>query len=285
MTVHEHVAAARERLREAGLRPTEAELSARALAQHALGWNTTQLLADGRGAAPTGFDAAYAGLVARRARREPLAYIVGRREFWGLSFEVSPAVLIPRPETELLVEAVLQRFPDGAAFDIADVGTGSGCVAIAIAHERHAATVTATDISEEALAVASRNAAALGVAGHVRFVAGDLLAPLTGLFDVIAANPPYVVDRSRPALQPEVRDHEPDVALFGGGDGLQLIERLVNGAPALLREGGWLMFEFGYGQDLEVEELLARSPELTFVELRRDLQGIARTAIAQKRQT
>jgi release factor glutamine methyltransferase len=192
-------------------------------------------------------------------------------------------VLIPRPATELIVEAVQELFPDRAVpLRIADVCTGCGCVAVAIAHERPSVLVTATDISQPALAVARRNAARHGVSDRVSFSQGDLLDGIGGTFDAIVANPPYVIDRARPALQPEVRDHEPSVALFGGIDGLGLVARLIATAPERLRSGGYLIFEFGLGQDVEIEDLLAASPELTLVDLRRDLQGIARTAIARR---
>jgi release factor glutamine methyltransferase len=153
---------------------------------------------------------------------------------------------------------------------------------VAIAHERPTATIRGSDISRPALEVARRNAARHGVSGRVTFTHGDLLDGVTGMFDAIVANPPYVIDRARPALQPEVRDHEPSLALFGGVDGLALVARLVAAAPAHLRAGGYLIFEFGLGQDLEVEALIEASPELSLVGLRRDLQGIARTAIARR---
>ena len=214
----------------------------------------------------------------------PLAYIVGAREFWGLDFEVSPAVLIPRPSTELIVEAVLDRFPDrDAALKMADVCTGCGCVAVAIAHEWRRASVAATDISTEALDVAQRNARRHGVWERVVFHETDLLDGVDGPFDAIVANPPYVVDCAAAALQPEVRDHEPAVALFGGVDGLSLVTRLVADAPRRLRSGGSLIFEFGFGQDVEIEDLLAASPDLELVDVRRDLDGIARTAVARRK--
>ena len=283
MTIHAHVSAARLRLRQAGITPTESDLDARLLAQHVLGWTTERFLSDAREPVPDGFTPHYESLVARRVTREPLAYIVGVREFWGLELEVTRDVLIPRAATELIVEALQELFPDRAVpLAVADVCTGCGCVAVAIAHERPSAEVIATDISRPALEVARRNAARHGVADRVVFTHGDLLEDVAGSFDAIVANPPYVIDRARPALQPEVRDHEPSVALFGGHDGLSLVARLIAGAPARLRSGGYLIFEFGLGQDVEVEDLIEASPELTLVGLRRDLQGIARTAIARR---
>jgi release factor glutamine methyltransferase len=151
-----------------------------------------------------------------------------------------------------------------------------------LAAERPAARVTATDISDVALDVARRNAFRHGVGGRLRFHRADLLQGVAGLFDVIACNPPYVAEGDRPALQPEVRDYEPDVALFGGSDGFRLVERLVKSAAASLRTGGHLLFEFGLGQDERVESLVAETEMLSLVELRRDLQGIARTAVVRR---
>ncbi|HEV8346356.1 MAG TPA: peptide chain release factor N(5)-glutamine methyltransferase [Vicinamibacterales bacterium] len=282
-TVHSRIAAARQRLRDAGLSSREADLAARVLAEHALGWAAERLLTDGGDAEPADFASRFDALVARRAAREPLPYIVGHREFWNLDFEVTPAVLIPRPETELIVEAALDIVAPGADATIADLCTGCGCVAIALARERPLARVIATDISEGALAVARRNARRLGVADRIEILNGDLLEPITGTCDVIVANPPYVAAGVRPALQPEVRDHEPNLALFGGDDGLGMIERLVRDAPARIRAGGSLVFEFGFGQDEEIEQMIAQSRDLTLIDLKRDLQGIARTAITRRR--
>jgi len=277
------VASARHRLREAGLCEVEADLSARLLAEHVLGWDATRFLTLGDSSEPPDFRDRYDQLVDRRAGREPLAYITGHREFWGLDLEVSSAVLIPRPETELVVEAALEIVKARSnAPRIVDACTGSGCIAVAIAHAAPTATVVATDISKVALAIARRNAERHGVAHRIQFVAGDLLRPIGERCDLIVANPPYVVDRAAPALQPEVRDHEPAVALFGGSDGVRVIARLIEDAPAHLISGGHLIFEFGLGQDEEVEQLVAESPDLRLIELRRDLQDIARTAIARR---
>ena len=200
-----------------------------------------------------------------------------------MTFEVSPAVLIPRPETELIVEAALELYPDAnAALSIADVCTGSGCLAVALAHERPRATLVATDVSAEALDVARRNGTRLGVSGRVRFLLTDLFRDVEGSFDLIVANPPYVRQGDRVSLQPEVRDHEPAVAIFAQDDGLSIIRGLIEQSAAHLNAEGILMFEFGFGQDVEVEQLIADAPELTLIGLKRDLQGIARTAVAKK---
>ena len=283
-TIHERVAAARQQLREAGISIDEADLDARLLAEHILGWDATQFFTSANGPEPDDFQTAYVGLVERRARREPLAYITGRQAFWDLVFEVSPAVLIPRPESELIVEAALELYPSSTGvLAIADVCTGSGCLAVALARERSAARVVATDISGAALDVARRNAERLGVADRIEFVRGDLVDPVADPVDLIICNPPYVATRDRTGLQPEVRDHEPEIALFGGSDGLQIITRLVERAPTRLRTGGYLIFEFGFGQDEAIETLIGNAPGLRMLELRRDLQGIARTAVAERR--
>jgi release factor glutamine methyltransferase len=248
-----------------------------------LGWSAEQFVTSAAEPEPPDFAPRYEELVRRRIGREPLAYIMGRQEFWGLSFEVSPAVLIPRPETELIVEQALSLLTRGAnGSTVADLCTGSGCVAVALATEIDGVQITATDISQAALDVARRNAARHGVADRIELRCADLLAGLSGPFDLIACNPPYVADGDRRGLQPEVRDHEPGVALFGGPDGFHVLERLVEGAAAYLRPGGHLLFEFGLGQDERVESLVGRADRLSLVELRRDLQGIARTAVVER---
>ena len=280
-TIREYVAAASDRLRDAGI-DAAANLDARLLAQHVLGWEAAQLLTSAGDVPPDSFPAHFEALVARRAAREPLAYITGHKEFWNLQFEVTPAVLIPRPETELIVEAALALVPPRQLFTMIDVCTGSGNVAVAVAHDRAGARIVATDVSGGALEVARRNAARHGVQDRVHFVEADLFDDVSGPVDLVTANPPYVAEHSEPGLQPEVGEHEPRVALFGGIEGLAVIERIVHDAPPLLRPGGHLVFEFGYGQDVEIEDLINSSPNLTLLELKRDLQGIARTAVCRR---
>jgi release factor glutamine methyltransferase len=272
---------ARDRLRQAGLSSVESDLSARLLAQHVLGWSTEQFLIDARGAEPDGFAHRYDALIARRAAREPLAYITGVREFWGLSFEVTRDVLIPRPETELIVEAALEVLDAAHPVAVGDICTGSGCLAIAIASARPLAAVLASDISESALAVARRNAERHGVADRIHFEHADLLRGIDSQFDLIVANPPYVRELDVRGLQPEVRN-EPAVALFAGPDGLDAVARLVDEAAHCMRPGSYLIFEFGLGQEIEVEDLIERAPGLSLVELRRDLLGIARAAVVRR---
>ncbi|WP_027484501.1 peptide chain release factor N(5)-glutamine methyltransferase [Rhodanobacter sp. OR87] len=200
----------------------------------------------------------YAALVERRAAGEPVAYVTGRRGFWSLDLEVSPATLIPRPETELLVELALQRLPPDAACSVADLGTGSGAIALAIARERPRARVVATDASAAALAVARRNAQRHAL-GNVAFVHGDWLAPLAGQhFDLIASNPPYIEAADPHLAQGDLR-FEPVSALASGDDGLDAIRCIVDGARAHLVPGGWLLFEHGWNQGDAVRALLAHA--------------------------
>jgi release factor glutamine methyltransferase len=209
------------------------------------------------------------------------------REFWGLDFHVSPAVLIPRPETEFVVEEALallrgsQETDANGPLRVADIGTGSGCIAVSIAHDCAAARVVATDISADALVVARENAARHGVEERVTFVQTQYLDGIDRTFDLIAANPPYVRDRDKPALSPDVR-HEPDVALFGGATGLRDIKAVLSAAARSLRPGGWFVMEFGFGQEDDVRALLARTEGLRLDHLRADLQGLPRTAIMQR---
>ncbi len=285
-TVHERVAAARQTLGAAGIGALEAASSARVLAQHVLGWDTPPAISrPATSPSQGGFADRYEALVARRAAREPAAYITGRKEFWDMSFEVSQAVLIPRPETELIVEAALEILAAGPRqhLEIADACTGCGNLAVALAHELGHVSIVATDISADALAVAQRNAAQHGVADRIRFVQANVLEGVDGPFDLIVANPPYVKRGDRPALQPEVRDHEPGVALFGGVTGTELVAVVVGQAAGRLQRGGSLMFEFGFGQEMVAEALIAATPGLTLIGLRRDLQGLARMAVARRR--
>jgi release factor glutamine methyltransferase len=297
-TLHRRIQDARRRFEQAGIEPREAALDADVLARHALGgWERGQLLMRQHDGCPAGFAAVFEALVARRERREPTGYIIGHREFWELDIEVDASVLVPRPETELLVEEALSRLSpaDGNGTDtgpedrigmasrphIADVGTGSGCIAIALARWLPAAVVTAIDASGAALAVARRNAVRHDVADRVRFLRGDLLEAAGGPFDAIVSNPPYVPAGDIAGLQPEVRDHEPRAALAGGEDGLDLIRRLVPAAAAALRPRGWLLFEFGFGQERGVRDVIAAEPRLELVEIRPDLAGIPRVAVAR----
>jgi release factor glutamine methyltransferase len=274
------IADARRRLESAGIDTNEAALDARLLAQHVLGWDAARLLTHETEAAPDDFRDSFTALVARREAREPLAYVTGQKEFWNLRFVVTPKVLVPRPETELLVESALQLFPDrDVSFSAADAGTGSGCIAVVLAKERPRAVILATDLSPGALAVARLNAGRHGVAHRIEFLETDLLEGAPEPFDLIISNPPYVPSIDGPALQPEVRDYEPAVALFAGDDGLAAIRRLITESVLRLNPDGLLVFEFGFGQEPAIVQLVAATPGLRLREIRKDLQGIPRAAI------
>jgi release factor glutamine methyltransferase len=228
--------------------------------------------------------ARYAALIDRRLSGEPIQYILGETEFYGLPFRVTRDVLIPRPETEHLVEKVIEiagRMGDTLhAPRIVDVGTGSGAIAVALAHELPRAHVTAVDLSAPALAIAQENAKRNGTA--VRFLRGDLLAPLAGeQFEIVVSNPPYVPAADRASLAVEVRDYEPALALFAGDDGLDVYRRLIPAAFDVLAPGGSLVLEIGYGQEQAITALLARS-KFSQIEFFPDLQGIPRVACAQR---
>ena len=257
--------------------PDDARLDAEVLARHALGWDRARLIADGQEAMPPDVDRNYSGLIERRATHEPVAYITGHREFWGLEFVVSPDVLIPRPETEFIIEAVCELRRDrNAVRRIVDVGTGSGCLAVSLAHEFPAARVVATDVSIAALRVAAGNVRKHGVEQRVRLVCGDLLEAIGGGIDVIVANPPYVP--ANVALSLDIVRFEPAVALYSGVEGLDLVRRLVQSARSRLTADGVFAMEFGYGQDDAVREL-ALEAGWSAIETKDDLQGIPRVAV------
>ena len=211
----------------------------------------------------------------------PLQYIVGRQEFWGRYFTVNPSVLIPRPETEYIVEVVLEKRQPQKSQALLDVGTGSGCIAVTLALEMSGATVFAADISEAAVRVARQNATTLGA--HVNFVCMDVLDALSGHFDFIVSNPPYVRRDDITRLQREVREHEPHVALFSPEDELAIYRRLVTGAEQILNSGGYLVMEIGLGMDEKVMELFG--PGWQTLPTKTDLQGIPRTVIGQRSHT
>ena len=277
-TLHEQIARARDALAAAGIDPSEASLDAELLARFVLGWDRAHLLAALRDPAPDTFDDRFEPLVARRVRREPVSLITGVREFWGLDFEVTPDVLTPRPETELIVEEAIARLPRARAALIADVGTGSGCLAVALATELRRARFIATDISGPALNVARRNAARHGVATRIDFRRTDVLDGIDDVFDVIVSNPPYVATAEADVLPIEVIGHEPPVALFGGADGLDVYRRLFAAAAARLAAAGRLIVEVGYEQHDRVNAL-AKRHGWTLGHSRRDLQGIVRTLV------
>jgi release factor glutamine methyltransferase len=299
-----------------------ARLDAEVLLAFALQIDRTALYARLHSASDAALERRFDALVERRSRREPIAYITGTQEFWSLQFAVNPAVLIPRPETELLVEIVKEKcggaevrrcggtapatvelsgtaggppaprvFGGGSSrtsapphlrtpLSIADLGTGSGCIAIALARELPTAQIVALDVSADALAVASANAAAHGVADRIAFRHSDLFASLVPdeRFDVIVSNPPYC--RPDDPTSPEVA-FEPRAALMAGSDGLAVIRRLLSAVPQRLRPGGWLVMEFGRGQDADVRADAAAAG-LTDIAIRADLAGIPRALVARR---
>lgn len=259
-------------LRESGL----AAVDARVLLRYVLGWSPAQLASRTEVSVAPPLVEAFAALAARRASGEPVAYIIGEREFYGLMFKVTPAVLIPRPETELLVELALERIPADAPCRVLDLGTGSGCVALTIASQRPQSRVTATDCSRDALAVASANARALDV-HNVEFVCGDWFDALAGRrFDLVVSNPPYIAAGDAHLGEGDLR-FEPRGALMAGVDGLESIRRIVRGAAAHLAVGGWLLIEHGYDQAQACRELLDDAG-FGSVLSRCDLAGIARVS-------
>jgi release factor glutamine methyltransferase len=265
-------------LREARARidPVDAEF----LLVHVLDRPRSWLFAHRDDVAPAGVAEAFAALVARRAQGEPVAYLTGRRGFWRFDLAVTQATLIPRPETELLVELALARLPADRAVRIADLGTSSGAIALALAHERPRAQVLASDASAQALAVAQANAQALALA-NVGFREGDWFAPLAGeRFDLIASNPPYIALGDPHLGEGDLR-HEPAAALSSGADGLDAIRRIAADAPRHLRAGGWLLLEHGWDQGAAVRDLL-RAAGFVEVATERDLEGRDRVTLGRK---
>ena len=296
--------------------PDRARRDAETLLLHHIGKNKAWLMAHGEEEFAGCSSIGYATLLERRRKGEPIQYIVGECEFWGMPFRVTPDVLIPRPETEHLVEKILElangdldsetgetvdpikkvgapSIPrslrngwdtknPAQPFRILDVGTGSGAIIIALASQLPNATLTAIDISESALSIARQNGTRNNVAERIRFLQGDLLAPVAEeKFEIIASNPPYVPDTDRALISVEVREHEPHVALFGGHDGLEIYRRLVPAAYSALVPGGYLVFEFGFSQQPNIESLLAAAG-FQQIEIVHDLQGIPRIASARR---
>ena len=268
------LAAARTRLAAAGIE--EPALDARILLAGATGTSVERIV--GWPETPLDVDAArrFDELVGRRAAREPIARILGRKEFWSLDLALGPDTLVPRPETETLVEAALAAMPaPGRAWRILDLGCGSGCVLLALLAERRAASGLGIDAAAGAVAVARANAAALGLAPRAAFRVGDWLAGVAERFDVVVANPPYVATGEIAGLAREVRDHDPRAALDGGPDGLDAYRAIASGLPSVLAAGGTALFEVGAGQAGAVEAILAR-PGLMVTARRRDLAGVER---------
>ena len=270
---------ASQELDEAGV--ADARREAGSLLSHVIRRDRTFLIAHAEDLLNESDLRSFESAVTRRATGEPAQYITGTQDFFGRAFRVTPDVLIPRPETELLVEAALQVMNEGA--NVCDVGTGSGCIAITLLCEREHARAVAIDISEAALDVARQNARALLVEDRIELVKSDCFSELDNQrkFDLIISNPPYVSERAVPGLQREVRDHEPLVALTPGADGLSVIRRLLKESPAFLRDNGYLLMEIGFDQGETVQQLIDPNA-WTLKEIRPDLQGIPRIVVLQK---
>ena len=265
-----------------GPHPERAHLDAEVLLQCVAKKNKAWLLTHGEEELANEAAIRYNKQIARRLRGEPIQYITGETEFYGLPFRVTPAVLIPRPETEHLAETVLALAAGFSRPRIVDVGTGSGAIAVALAHHLPQAEITAIDLSEAALPLERENAGLNEVSGRIRFLHGDLLAPVAGAhFDCVVSNPPYVPESDRASLAVEVRDHEPALALFAGSDGLAVYRRLIPAAFAALVPGGFIALETGAGQSAAVRELLTAAGfrQIDFIP---DLQNIPRVATARR---
>jgi release factor glutamine methyltransferase len=268
------------RLRKAAAQDSAAtaSLDAELLLAHALGTSRARLRSHPDETPDAAQSKRYAALLERRAAGEPLAYVIGRKDFWSLRLAVTPAVLVPRPETELLVERALALRVESFG-SVADLGTGSGAIALALASERAEWQVAATDISVDALATARTNAAALGL-GRVEFLHGSWFEPLTGrLFDLIVSNPPYIAQDDRALMDPALK-HEPRIALTPGADAMACLRAIILSAPQYLERHGWLLLEHGANQAAEVaSELVARG--FRHVRSHRDLAGHERMTEAQ----
>jgi release factor glutamine methyltransferase len=287
MDVRAALKAAMHRLREA--RVPSHTLAAELLLMHTLGRDRAWLYAHHEEPLDAPAAEEYFALIAQRAAGTPTQYLTGHQEFWGLDFEVAPGVLIPRPETEHVIEVALERLGPASreqALRIADVGTGSGCIAVALAKELPRATLFATDISAPALAIAGRNAARHGVAERIQFLECNLLEGVGArlaapCFDLIASNPPYIAHEEAAGLPTDVRDHEPHQALFGGTTGAEIYPQLIAQSATRLRPGGWLVVELGYNS-LPLVHPLLDSQAWTGVTVTNDLAGTPRVLAASK---
>lgn len=280
------VAWARQSLAHAGVESAEQETLW--LLEHALGRQSHRLASDAKEPISAEMWARAASLVSRRAAREPLQYILGTQEFCGLEIQVSPAVLIPRPETELLVQEVVRWGRANKAATVVDVGTGSGCIAVALATVLKEKRIIAVDRSPQALIVARDNAERHGVGNKIDWLEGDVLSPLrekgmAGAVDIIVSNPPYIAEADWVGLQPEVRDFEPRLALLGGPKGTEFHERLLWESQEFLVPGGLLIMEIGQGQARAVREAAKRTQGYAPLRIIDDAAGIERIVIGQRR--
>jgi len=269
---------ARRRLGAAGV--STSGLDSHVLLAHCIGRDRQFLYAHPERNLSGAEEKRFHALVARREKGEPVAYITGRKEFWSLTFEVTPDVLVPRPDTEILVETVLKLFGRRERVRILEIGTGSGAISVALASELERASITATDSSPKALEVAGRNAANNDVGERISFLCGDLFEPVRGIYDIVVSNPPYIAEEEFELLSPEVREYEPRRALVGGPTGTEFHRRLIEGAGRFLEVGGWLAMELGARQGDAVEKMLHESGYYDSI-FHRDYAGIERVVLAQ----
>jgi release factor glutamine methyltransferase len=295
MNIRSALRDAMARMESAGV-PSHA-LAAELLLMHSLDRDRTWLYTRPEYEIPSATLETFRALVAERCSGTPTQYLTGKQEFWGLDFQVTPTVLIPRPETEHVIEVTLERLGPGrknALLQIADVGTGSGCIAIALAHELPQSEILATDISAEALEVAKRNAARLHATDRIQFIESNLFEAFraegtlststqrneTPRFDAIVSNPPYIPLREAPQLEREVRGHEPAIALFAGEDGLAIYIPLIREARKFLKPNGLLVLELGHNSLSRVKQILEQSGDWTDIRVAKDLAGIPRVISA-----
>ncbi len=258
-----------------------ADIEASSLLAGSLGVDKLSIFTEPHKDVDEGLIEKYNDYLNRRINGEPYAYITGTREFYSLEFNVNKDVLIPRPETELLVEAVLEKIPSNTDITVFDAGTGSGCISVALGTLRDNLTIIGTDISNGAVKVAESNKILNGTEDSCNFINCDFLSAFkTGSADIIVSNPPYITDSDFEGLQREVRDFEPTLALLGGKDGLEQIRKIVVAAGDILKSEGWLIFEFGIGQADEVKEILSINGFIN-IEIKKDLNGIDRIISGQ----
>jgi release factor glutamine methyltransferase len=282
MTLQAMVRRARAALAAAGIPAPEAAMDADLLARHALGWDLATLVSRAADEAPAEFEPRFQALIDRRRRREPVAYIRGTQEFWGREFLVRPGVLIPRPETEFIIEEAIAwsggRDAGVGPLRVLDIGAGSGCIAVTLALELPGARVAATDVSSDAMDTARENQRRLGA--EVTFHLGSFLAGASVPVDLLVSNPPYLTTSDYLKVQPEVRDFEPASALVAGEDGLEAIRGVVQAATVALAPQGLLLMEIGFGQADLVRGIIDGASGLSFTGFREDLQGVPRIAKA-----
>ncbi len=285
MTIAEAIHSAATRLSARGV--PNARLDAELLLRHVIGKDRAWIITHGNDALDGEQLAPFEQAVDRRTKREPLQYIIVKQEFRGLEFIVTPDVLIPRPETELVVESALRTAGGGKRLTLIDLCTGSGCIAVSLAKELPGAHIFATDKSENALAVARENARRHEVSERIRFLEGDLFEPLRELdlrggVDIIVTNPPYVRFDDFNSLQPEVRDFEPKDALIAGPEGTELAEKIIKNAPEYLRKNGRLIMEMGMGQAEALGRMVKQTGAYGEPEILKDLAGLERVIVATK---